>query len=421
MSEGKLELAKSCLLKKLSEAKDQKQPEKASRTLLLKQLSLDDAAVSAVIEDLVRDQIVSRLTKGASTSLKLTPAAAEFRTRLPVYPPPPPPPDERLKCLVLMELAAAGDKRLVTKEIAAPLNAAMQKSLGLAKAMVAPAISYLVLQNWVDQQETGKTGKDEKLSYHLTERGTHELANIPEPTKALFPHLKAPTPEMKKFVLMEMLAAGDRRLLTAEIEKILAKPAGKQLGLLKQMAAPLMVSLGREKLVQEEVAERSGKTSFQLTEHGKTELAKGGQHPGAMFNLSGQTINELLGYAGAVAGGNVTIPAQPLAHADHASKPHHQPAQVSDDTLIDEARELLREKHGHTGLVPIFELRRRIKAKFGDLPASHAELDGRLKRLRREYRLRLVSISDRSRATAEELSESVPGEEEMFFYVGELR
>jgi DNA-binding PadR family transcriptional regulator len=410
-----------CLLKKLSEAKDQKQPEKTIKTYVQKQLGLDAASVSELVEELVRDQIVARLTKGASSSLKLTPAAVEYRTRLPVYPPPPPPPDEKLKCLVLMELAAAGEKRLVTKEIAASLTAAMQKTLGIAKAMVAPAISYLALQNWVDQQETGKSGKDEKISYRLTEQGKEELARVPEAIKALFPHLKTPTPEMKSFVLMEMLAAGDRRLLKAEIEKILSKPAGKQLGLLKQMAAPLLVSLGREKLVAEEIAERSGKASYQLTERGKTELARGGQHPGTIFSLSGAAINELLRHAGAAAGADVKVTAQPPAHDVPAPKPAHQAPQLSDDTVIGEAKDLLRERHGHTGLVPIFELRRRIKAKFGDLPASHSDLDGRLKRLRREYRLRLVSISDRSRATAEELSESVPGEEEMFFYVGELR
>jgi hypothetical protein len=94
---------------------------------------------------------------------------------------------------------------------------------------------------------------------------------------------------------------------------------------------------------------------------------------------------------------------------------------LSDDALLDEARVLLRDRHSHTGLVPIFELRRRVKMQFGDLAASHEELDGRLRRLRREHRVRLVSISDRSQATAEQLSDSVPGEDEMFYYVGELQ
>jgi hypothetical protein len=196
-------------------------------------------------------------------------------------------------------------------------------------------------------------------------------------------------------------------------------------------------------LAAEEISERSGKASYQLTDPGKSELAGGPQDPAAVFTLSGAAINELLRHAGATPATAIATPAvstdavaaeepvpdappaSPIYESADAPAPAPTPAPtiaaVSDDALIDEARELLRERHGHTGLVPIFELRRRIKAKFGDLSASHAELDGRLKRLRREYRLRLVSISDRSRATPEELSESVPGEEEMFFYVGELR
>ena len=85
---------------------------------------------------------------------------------------------------------------------------------------------------------------------------------------------------MQNFVLMEMLAAGDKRLLKAEVEKILAKPAAKPLGLIKQMAAPLLVSLGREKLVEEEIAERSGKASYLLTEQREAGIGKRRPAPG---------------------------------------------------------------------------------------------------------------------------------------------
>jgi DNA-binding PadR family transcriptional regulator len=438
MSDGKLELAKSCLLTKLHSEKDQKQAEKKIRTYVEKELGLEAATLDGIIDQLLRDQMVARLTKGKTTSYQMTPAATEYLKTLPAYPPPPPAPDEKVKCLVLMELAAAGETSLNAKEIAAGISAAMTKALGIAKPMVAPALAYFVSQAWAQGQPTDKKGKDEKIAYRLTDRGKQELAQVPETDKALFPHLTPPTPEMQTFVLMEMLAAGDRRLLKAEVEKVLAKPAGKLLGMIKQMAAPLLASLIREKWAAEELAERSGKTAYLLTDLGKQELAKGGQHPAAVFSLSGAVINELLRHAGAAA--PAAMPVQhakpqsvhpvtheqvPLAHpaasptVEHATAP--PAAQFTDDALIGEAKELLRERHGHTGLVPIFELRRRVLDKFGAQFASHGDLDGRIKRLRREHRLRLVSISDRSRATPQELSESVPGEEEMFFYVGELR
>ena len=99
----------------------------------------------------------------------MTSAAGEYLKTLPIYPPPPPAPDEKVKCLVLMELAAAGEKSLNAKEIAAGISAAMTKSLGIAKPMVAPALAYFVSQEWTDGQPTGKSGKDEKVSYRLTE------------------------------------------------------------------------------------------------------------------------------------------------------------------------------------------------------------------------------------------------------------
>jgi hypothetical protein len=79
----------------------------------------------------------------------------------------------------------------------------------------------------------------------------------------------------------------------------------------------------------------------------------------------------------------------------------------------------LREKHWHTAMVPIHEIRQRIAARQGERAARHDVLDERVRQLRREDRLRLISLSDLSRATPEQLADSIPGDNETFFYVGE--
>ena len=82
-------------------------------------------------------------------------------------------------------------------------------------------------------------------------------------------------------------------------------------------------------------------------------------------------------------------------------------------------RELLRERYSHTGLVPIHEVRQMIAARHGEPAARHEALDGQVRQLRRDGRVRMVSIADQGRATSEQLGQSIPGENEIFFYLGE--
>ena len=79
--------------------------------------------------------------------------------------------------------------------------------------------------------------------------------------------------------------------------------------------------------------------------------------------------------------------------------------------------ELRRERHANTGLVPIHEVRSQIRQRHGEAAASHAVLDEVLKGLRRSRKLGLLSLSDRSRATSEQLHDSIVGVGETFFYL----
>ncbi len=79
--------------------------------------------------------------------------------------------------------------------------------------------------------------------------------------------------------------------------------------------------------------------------------------------------------------------------------------------------ELRRERFARNGIVPVYELRRLLTARHGTEAGSHAALDPLLKQMRREKRVRLIAINDLAGATTDQLDDSVPGENETFFYL----
>jgi hypothetical protein len=93
------------------------------------------------------------------------------------------------------------------------------------------------------------------------------------------------------------------------------------------------------------------------------------------------------------------------------------PPPLTAETVLDAFEELRRERFARNGIVPVFELRRLLAARHGPEAGSHAVLDPILKQMRREKRLRLIAIGDLSEATIEQLDDSVPGENETFFYL----
>ncbi len=78
--------------------------------------------------------------------------------------------------------------------------------------------------------------------------------------------------------------------------------------------------------------------------------------------------------------------------------------------------ELLRGPFANLRMVPIHEIRRRVVEQYGTHAVSHAAFNDLLLELRRTDKLRLVSIDDRSRATTDQLRDSVFAVGETFFY-----
>jgi hypothetical protein len=95
------------------------------------------------------------------------------------------------------------------------------------------------------------------------------------------------------------------------------------------------------------------------------------------------------------------------------------PAKASD--LASEVQktfaELRREKYGHSGLVPIPEIRRSIAARLGPDSARHDVLDDVIKGLVRDRKLNIIPLNDATGVSVEARNEGIPGSQETWFYL----
>ena len=111
-------------------------------------------------------------------------------------------------------------------------------------------------------------------------------------------------------------------------------------------------------------------------------------------------------------------PAPTPAPAPVAAAPRPAPGrgELAQD-VIAVFEELRRERFGHTGLVPIPDVRRGIAARLGPEMAKHAVLDDQILALWRGGRLRLLPINDATRVSAEDMNDAIPGNNETWYYL----
>ena len=320
----------------------------------------------------------------------------------------------RKSCLLAKLLSGKAEPKKIAAKAVETLfkSPKVVEHIPFDEAGVKLTIDELVRDGTITLEQKGKS-----TTYLANDRTVGGLGTLPK-----FPPPPPPQPidpKMKAFVLLGLLAAGN-----PAGAKTVTPPAA--LGFPKGMTDRLFASLEEEGSIERANAGglNEGDVSYRITERGKRRLVQLPQHSKAVFKvINGEAINSLIQFAtnAAPAGDRRTtgVPDVPSTSRsnDDATK---STAALPDDTLINEAKDLLRERYGHTGLVPIFELRRSIRQKHGDRAASHEHLDPQLKRLR-GGRLRLVSIGDRSKTTPDQLQDAVPGVEETFFYVRDLR
>jgi hypothetical protein len=169
-------------------------------------------------------------------------------------------------------------------------------------------------------------------------------------------------------------------------------------------------------------------TSYTMTDTGLELLAATEQYDADNIpsGLSLCGLNELLAaarHAPLTSGSRVEVEPRPQAPPAGPGVVPPPPTGGTTDAPVTPAivlqvfEELRGSRFAGDGVVPIHELRRRLVERHGSRAGSHESLDPLLKQLRRERRLRLIAIGDYSRATPEQLADSVPGDNETFFSV----
>jgi predicted transcriptional regulator len=325
-----------------------------------------------------------------------------------------------LKKHLLERLKAAKGQKLIASKFTAYKQVC--RRLSANDADVRAAKEQLVQQGHVTEQ---------KGAYRLTPTGEEHLQSLepapPETNPKLFSYQQA-------FVLLKFFLAEEQTLTQAKLEQQLrtqdavrylefgSLPAEAKANARPEADTPL-IGWVLKSLVGRGALERrpAGNTvKYRLTEDGEDLLGASEQYPGIPFRLTGKEFSKLIETiqrsSARLARGEA--PASAQTTAAHPPPEHRPvPPPLTAAAVLREIDELLREKHSRTGMVPIHELRRAVAAKYGPEASRHENLDPLLKQLRRDGRARLIAIGDRSRVTPEQLDDSIPGENETFFYV----
>ncbi len=304
----------------------------------------------------------------------------------------------------------------VTAAALKKLPKAAVERLRLDSGRIGEVLAGLVEQGLVIQGPVGKS-----VGWRLTESGAAYVRTLP----ASSPLLKAVHDDgqlldrQKAFALFHLFIARGGQLSAAELRRKLTAAKAKPLGFDARTARWVMALLVADGSV---VEQRDGKSVFwQASAATPARLATLKQHPDIELTLTGEAFNALtsagLMTAAETRGAAPEALNSPAPSASGA-RATAAPADLA-EVVLSEFRELLREKHWHTGMVPIHEVRRRVATRNGEQAARHDVLDDRVRQLRRQERVRLISLSDLSRATPEQLADSIPGDNETFFYLGE--
>jgi len=244
------------------------------------------------------------------------------------------------------------------------------------------------------------------------------------------------TDYQKAFLLLQLLGAGE-----GGIQKSLANKwvtANARLGLKKASDANKL----RATLIPKYITERRGKTEaggtadfYEITDDGLAHLLELEQYP-LEIKVPGRAINRLVEAAlngrapTARPASESDIPSEPPVQTatEPTPTPTPQPAPTeAAATAVSEAdltqailqalEELLREQYSFRGSVPIYEIRRWVAERLGPDAARHDRFNPAVKSLDREGRVKMQPINDMSRATYDQLNESIPGVHVTWFYL----
>lgn len=218
----------------------------------------------------------------------------------------------------------------------------------------------------------------------------------------------------KAYLLLQLFNAEHQTLTKGDANKFKDLRKASKISL-NFMKAPV-ANYRRERLAEQGLIQITPGRSMQysLLPDGRDYLATCVRHlANVEFAIKGSTLNAL-----------VTAAQESPFRADRSTPmPEFSPRAPAmippnlDEAVLSTFEELRRERHGHSGLVPIHEIRRVIADRLGVDAARHDVLDEAILKLWREKKIGLEGISDLSRATEQQLNDSIPGEGNTIFYL----
>ena len=307
-------------------------------------------------------------------------------------------------CLLDQLLQAVPGHKLPKGQANKKLTKALQRDLGLTTETANRLRESLAEKGYIRI-----TKKGQNVTYELTDAGREYLQTLePYPPQ---PEVEPVSEEVQRYQTAYLLF----QLFRAKDGVLTRGKANKTLGPTDLELKPAAANQLRRKLAQQgilKIDKGSRSESYRLTPGGEEMLAALRHYPTTRFWLTGRQLNALLDRVSGAA------MRQPEAPPTTSAQPQtvQPPADLS-RAVYDEFEELRRERHGHTGLVPIHEIRARIAEKYGPQAARHDVLDEPIRELWRQGRVRLVSLADLQKATPEQLNNSVPGVNETLFFM----
>lgn len=302
-------------------------------------------------------------------------------------------------------LEATPDHRLNKGEANRKLSAVVRRELDLT-----PATAERLRQDLAKDHYLQVTREGRSVTYELTDAGREYLQTLdpypPEPETE--PVSDTVRRHQIAHLLLQLFRADEQTLGRGEANRRLG-PVDLELNL--PAANKLRKKLARDGMI--EVIKSSRSESYRLTSAGERLLATLEHYPTTKVTLNGRQLNALLQ---AVRSSTPSAGATQEFGRGTESRGIPLPADLS-QAIYEEFDDLRRERYGHTGLVPIHEIRARIAAEYGTEAARHDVLDEPIRELWRQGRVRMVALSDLGRATPEQLNDSVPGVHETLFYL----
>jgi predicted transcriptional regulator len=310
---------------------------------------------------------------------------------------------------LLRKLFAAKDHALSIGDVNKRLKGKEAADLGLRPESTEHLGAALAAEHLLRIVKAGRTSR-----YELTEQGrahVQALGVAAGTARGTIRQAKdeAQQRQRKSFLLYQLLKAKGRTLSQRTANT--ANATWKHLNLNAATAHHIRAELAAEGLLT--VAREGKKEKYTLTPAGQLRLGTMEFYDKGTFTLTGTILNQLLEAArDAAKQFDAPAPVHPT--------PRQAPADLAAAVLA-EFEELRREKHHHSGMVPIHEVRQRIREKYGEESARHGVLDEVIKGLHRDGQLRLAALTDQGRATEEELQGSLPGVGETLFYLETVR